>query len=101
MYAHGAHWHAKNLGCRIQDGRLAAILNAKIMLFDYSTGKFSYPYGADILHVDVALWYLKKIMKGRCRQIQIGRSAAIYVVMPISKMHQNRHFWRFCPNCMS
>ncbi len=34
-------------------------------------------YGADVLHVDVALWYLKKIMKERCCQIQNGRSAAI------------------------
>ena len=34
-------------------------------------------YGADILHVDVPLCYLKKIMKERCRQIKNGRLAAI------------------------
>ena len=41
MYPHVAHLNTKNWVCRIQDGRLAAILNAEIALFDNSTGKFS------------------------------------------------------------
>ncbi len=41
-------------------------------------------YGADILHVDVALWYLKKIMKEQCCQIQNGRSAAIFTSLDLS-----------------
>ncbi len=50
-------------------------------------------YGADILHVDVALWYLKKIMKERCRQIKIGRSAAIFVFTRSLNFIKNLMFW--------
>ena len=79
MYPHGAQLHTKNWVGQIQDGRLAAILNVKITLFTKVLGNFlsRKSYGADILHVDVPLCYLKKIMKERCCQIQNGRSAAI------------------------
>ena len=58
MYPHGAQLHTKNWVGQIQDGCLAAILNAKIALFEFSLpGSFLriMSYGADILHVDVPL----------------------------------------------
>jgi len=67
MYPHSAHPHTENWVGQIQNGRLAAILNDKIAPLTSVLGSFlsQMSYGADTLHVDVSIWYLKKIMKGR------------------------------------